>query len=528
MQTISKPFSNRVMNLAHFVDQAALRLPDSLAFVWGDEQWNWADFNARINAMAYALVNQYGVVKGDRILVQSANCNQMFESMFACFRVGAVWVPANFRGTPDDLEWMAESSGAVGLICQAEFPDHAKKIEPKVKFVISIGGSDFGQNYDDIVQSNKAKKTPLADVDYHDPCWFFYTSGTTSKPKAAVLTHGHMAFVVNNHLVDLMPNTTEQDGSIVVAPLSHGAGVHALDQVARGVASILPKETTFNPGAIWQLIEKYNVSNLFTVPTILKILIEHPDVDKYDHSSLKYVIYAGAPMYQVDQDNALDKIGAVLVQYFGMAEVTGAITVLPPRYHEKSGVQRAGTCGFPRTGMQVQIQDEHGKHLSAGETGEFCVIGPAVFKGYWNNPEANEKAFRNGWFRTGDIGHMDAQGFYYITGRESDMYISGGSNIYPREIEEKILQHPEINEVAVIGIADPKWGEVGVAICVARKNANPDDIDIAGFLKPKIASYKMPKQYYFWDELPKSGYGKITKKLVKEKFLNKINSQDGN
>ena len=519
-----EPVSQRVMNLAHFVEQAAMRHPQAMALAWGDQQWNWREMNARINAMAYALVHDFAVLKGDRIIVQSTNCNQMFESMLACFRIGAIWVPANFRGSPDDLDWMATSSGAVGLICHADFPEHAKKLQTKVNFTLAIGAADFAADYDALVSKHSGAITPLVAVDYHDPCWFFFTSGSTGKPKAVVLTHGHMAFVVTNHLADLMPATTEQDVSLVVAPLSHGAGVHALVQVARGVASILPKTSRFDPHEIWRLVEKYQVSNMFTVPTILKILIEHPAVDQVDHSSLRYVIYAGAPMYQVDQENALAKIGLVLVQYFGLGEVTGNITVLPAHLHHKSGSSQSGSCGYARTGMQVQIQDKQGAELPVGETGEICVIGPAVFKGYWNNPAANAQAFRNGWFRTGDVGHMDQQGFFYITGRESDMYISGGSNIYPREIEEKILQHADINEVAVIGIADAKWGEVGVAICVAREGVTVANLDIEEFLSGKIASYKMPKQFTFWPELPKSAYGKITKKLVKEQYF--ANSAD--
>ena len=513
------PVSTRVMNIAHFVDQAERRHGGRLAFAWGDSQWTWAELNARINAMAFALKNDFGVKKGDRILVQSANCNQLFESMIACFRIGAVWVPANFRGTPDDLDWQAESSGAIGMICHADFPEHASKCMPRMRFVISINDADSAENYDTIVDKNMGKITPLVDVDRDDPCWFFYTSGTTGKPKAAVLAHGHLAFVITNHLCDLMPGTTEQDVSIIVAPLSHGAGLHALVQIARGVASILPKAERFDADEIWHLIERYRVSNLFTVPTILKMLVEHPAVDEVDHSSLRYVIYAGAPMYRADQVYTLEKLGSVLVQYFGLGEVTGNITVLPPVNHCLDEDAREGSCGFTRTGMQIQIQDKHGEELAPGETGEFCLIGPAVFPGYWNNPEANAKAFRNGWFRTGDVGHMDEDGFYYITGRESDMYISGGSNIYPREIEEKILAHPDISEAAVLGIPDPKWGEKGVAICVLRDGARLSESEVREFMAAKIASYKLPKEVYFWDSLPKSAYGKITKKQVRETFL---------
>ena len=317
------------------------------------------------------------------------------------------------------------------------------------------------------------RKVEEASVDYNDPCWFFFTSGTTGRSKAAVLTHGQMAFVVTNHLADLMPGTTENDASLVVAPLSHGAGVHQLVQAARGVPTILLPTEKFDIAETFRLIETHKVTNIFTVPTILKMLVEHPAADKYDHSSLRYVIYAGAPMYREDQKAALQKLGGVLVQYFGLGEVTGNITVLPPALHdpEDGPHARIGTCGFERTGMQVSIQDDNGRELKPFETGEICVIGPAVFAGYYDNPEANAKAFRDGWFRTGDLGHVDAEGFVYITGRASDMYISGGSNIYPREVEEKILTHPAVGEVAVLGVPDPFWGEVGVAVCVAREGA---------------------------------------------------------
>jgi fatty-acyl-CoA synthase len=256
---------------------------------------------------------------------------------------------------------------------------------------------------------------------------------------------------------------------------------------------------------------------MFTVPTIVKLLTEHPSVDAHDHSSLRYVIYAGAPMYREDQKHALKKLGKVLVQYFGLGEVTGNITVLPPALHEETdgANARVGTCGYERTGMQVSIQDEQGTEVEPGQTGEICVCGPAVFAGYYNNPDANAKAFRNGWFRTGDLGHQDAQGFLYITGRASDMYISGGSNVYPRETEEKMLTHPAVAEVAILGVPDRTWGEVGVAVCVLRPEAKLGERELLTWLEGKVARYKLPKRVFFWDALPKSAYGKITKKDVR-------------
>ena len=509
------PVSNRVMNLSHFLTDIARRHPDRPGFLWGDQTWTWAQIESRSAAFAEALIQRFNVSKGDRIMVQSANNNQMIEAMFGCWRAGAVWVPANFRQTPEDVAFLAQSSQARGLLIGAEFAAHAAACAPHLEFVVSIGASDFAPEYESVITPFIGQSRPALGMNRDDPCWFFFTSGTTGRPKAAVLTHGQMGFVVTNHLCDLMPGSGvdwgQNDVSLVVAPLSHGAGIHLLAQVAHGIPSILPSGTKLDPAEVWALVESHRVTNLFTVPTIVKLLVEHPAVDRHDHTSLRYVIYAGAPMYRADQITALEKLGPVLVQYFGLGEVTGNITVLPRRHHS-GGEMRLGTCGFARTGMQVQVQNDQGLNCAPLETGEICVTGPAVFAGYFNNPEANAKSFRDGWFRTGDLGHVDENGFVYLTGRASDMYISGGSNIYPREIEEKILLHPAISEVAVLGVPNRKWGEVGLAVCVRR--APVEVSDLLAWLGDRLARYKMPQHVVFWDEMPKSAYGKITKKMI--------------
>jgi fatty-acyl-CoA synthase len=513
------PSSKRAMNLAQFLRQTAKRRAGEIALVWGERRWTWAELDRRVDAMAVALAAR-GIGKGDRVLVQSKNCNQMFESMFACFRLGAVWVPTNFRLTADEVAYLAKASDAAAMICGAEFPDHAaaaKQAAPSIRVTISVGAAPFGDDYDALVAEYDGPNAPEAGVERDDPCWFFFTSGTTGRPKAAVLTHGQMGFVVTNHLCDLMPATTHRDASLVVAPLSHGAGIHQLAQVARGVKTVLLGSEKFDAVEAWRLVEQWRISNMFTVPTILNMLAAHPAADTFDHSSLRYVIYAGAPMYREDQKHALKKLGKVLVQYFGLGEVTGNITVLPADLHEPEDGPHAkiGTCGYARTGMQISIHDDNGRELGAGETGEICVCGLAVFAGYYDNPEANAKAFRDGWFRTGDLGHMDAQGFLYITGRASDMYISGGSNVYPREIEEKVLAHPAVAEVAIVGVPDRIWGEAGIAVCVLRGGARLNEQELLAWLAPKVARYKLPKRVFFWAELPRSGYGKITKKLIR-------------
>lgn len=521
------PRTTRVMNLAHLLRQNARRFPDRPGFIWGETSWTWRQIDAEVSAFAAGLAAR-GIKKGDRILVHSKNTAQMFFSMFAAFRLGAVWVPTNFRLMPEEVIYLANFSGAKAFLCHGDFAEHASAIQEHASCVEFIWRLDeqakqgvFGETDVSAVLTHNAGATVAdAAVDHHDPCWFFFTSGTTGRSKAAVLTHGQMAFVITNHLCDLLPGTTEADASLVVAPLSHGAGVHQLNIVARGAPTILMPTERFDVDEAFRLIEHYRVTNMFTVPTILKMLVEHPAVDRFDHSSLRHVIYAGAPMYREDQKFALNKLGQVIVQYFGLGEVTGNITVLPAALHDPNdhANTKLGTCGFERTGMQVMIQDDSGHERAPFETGEICVVGPAVFAGYFDNPDANEKAFRNGWFRTGDLGHMDEQGFVYITGRASDMYISGGSNIYPREIEEKILTHPAVAEVAVLGVPDKLWGEVGVAVCVAREGIAITEAELAEYLGPKIPRYKMPKRLLFWDALPKSGYGKIPKRLIRDEL----------
>jgi fatty-acyl-CoA synthase len=521
------PVSRRVMNLAQFVAQSARRFPDRPALIQGERHWSWTEFDTRVSAMA-AVLADHGIGSGDRVVVQSKNSNLMLESMWACFRIGAVWVPTNFRLLPDDVAYLATASGARALLCGGEFPDHAAaviKAVPSMALVTRMGlGPLDAPDLDALMASHIGADYPAAAVEYDHPCWFISTSGTTGRPKLAVLTHGQMAFIVTNHLADLVPGTTEDDCCLVVAPLSHGAGNHGLTQVARGATTVLLPTERFDPAEVWRLVAEHRVTNMFTVPTIVKLLVEHPSVDTNDHSSLRHVVYAGAPMYRADQKRALAKLGPVLVQYFGLSEVTGCITVLPPALHVPGdgADARAGTCGIPRTGVDIQVQNpETGASLPAGETGEICVCGLAVFAGYYDNPEANAKAFRNGWFRTGDLGHQDVEGFLFITGRASDMYISGGSNVYPREIEEVLLTHPDILEVAVLGVPDQVWGETGVAVAVLRPEGTLDEAGLLAWLEGRVARYKQPRRAFFLADLPKSGYGKVTKLTIRQELMDR-------
>ena len=513
-----------VMNLGDLLTQVAQRHPNEAGFITPTRTHTWQEINRRVDAICHHL-HDLGVRPGDKLLIHSRNNLPLFESAYVAFKLGVVWVPTNYRIAPPEAAYLGKSSAASVMIYDEGFTDHVDAIaaaSPALRHVIALGKPREGElHYADLLSQSKGEAFQSVDVDRDTPLWFFYTSGTTGAPKAGTLTHGQMAFVINNHIADLMPGITYQSRSLVVAPLSHGAGIHALVNTARGAASVLPSGERLDPEEAWKLIAQHKVDNMFTVPTIVKMLTEHESVDQYDHSSLRYVIYAGAPMYRTDQKHALKKLGKVLVQYYGLGEVTGNITVLPPALHdeddEKFGL--VGSCGYPRTGIEVGILDEEGHRLAAHATGEVCVRGQAVMAGYDNNPEANEKAFKFDWFHTGDLGHLDERGFLYITGRASDMYISGGSNVYPREIEETLLTHPAVHEVAVLGLDDPKWGEVGVAVVVRKPGQEVTDEALLKFLDGKLARYKWPRRFVYWDALPKSAYGKITKKDVKQRLI---------
>jgi acyl-CoA synthetase (AMP-forming)/AMP-acid ligase II len=507
-----------VMNLGRLLSDTARRLPERTALVWRDASWTWAELDGRVNALVAAL-KVAGIAKGDRILVQSRNSNQLFESLWAAWKLGAVWVPTNFRLTPPEVAYMARQCGARVVIYEDAFPDHADaaRAAADVDLVVAIGRPRPGErSYEDLVEEGAGAGPFDAEVGYDDPCWFFYTSGTTGRPKGAVLTHGQMAFVINNHLADLMPGTGPDDASLVVAPLSHGAGAHALPQVARGAKSVLMPSEKLDEAEAWRLVEAHCITNIFTVPTILTRLVRHPAVDRHDHSTLRYVIYAGAPMYRTDQKLALEKLGPVIAQYYGLGEVTGNITVLPRELHSlDDAAMPVGSCGHARTGMEIAIKTPDGRRLGPLEQGEICVRGPAVFVGYHDNPEANAKALKDGWFHTGDLGHLDQRGFLTLTGRASDMYISGGANVYPREAEEVLLTHPAVAEVAVLGVPDPTWGESGVAVVVPADGESASQGELLAYLDGKLAKYKWPRRVVFWDELPKSGYGKVPKHLIR-------------
>jgi acyl-CoA synthetase (AMP-forming)/AMP-acid ligase II len=324
-----------------------------------------------------------------------------------------------------------------------------------------------------------------------------------------------------NFFADMTPLGRE-DVILHAAPLSHGSGLYSIPNVAKGAANIILKSKSFDPKVVFETIQGRKVTNMFMAPAMIKRLITSPEIDKYDLSSLKCVHYGGAPIYVEDLKAAVKKLGQVFVQLFGQAESPMTISYLRKEEHLLDGseeqMKRLTSAGIPRTDVEVKIFDEKDRELPPGKMGEIVVRGEVVMRGYWRNPQATSDTLRGGWLHTGDLGVMDERSYIYLLDRAKDMIISGGENIYSREIEDVILMHPAVHEVAVIGVPDETWGEAIKAIVALKEGQKATEEEIISFCKRHLASYKKPKSIEFVDAIPKNPYGKVLKRELREKY----------
>ncbi|UVI36281.1 AMP-binding protein [Brevibacterium spongiae] len=516
------PTPRRGVNVSHFLTQTARRLPDRLAVVDDDhgQRWTWAELDTRAEALAAALQSG-GVGRRDTVLLVSANHAEVIQSFWGILRSGGVIAPPNAALSTEELLGISAEVAPAAVIADRAHSDFVSAFQAE-----SFTGPVFwiGELPTSTEAADPTEAAVDSTVDEDDPCWYFFTSGSTGRPKAATFTHRHLGAVLMNHRCDLFPNEDETGASLVLAPLSHGAGIHMLGQVFGGTPSIIHPGGRPSVESLWPAIDAYGITNAFTVPTILnRIAAGYPEGRGPEDHTLERVIYAGAPMLAADQTRALERLGPCLVQYFGLAEVTGAITILRPEDHgiipvDDSGI---GTCGRARTGVEIVIVDETGTQRPAGVQGEVCVAGPTVCAGYLGRPDANAESFAGGVFHTGDVGYLDEAGYLFLTGRKSDMYISGGSNVYPREIEELLLTDTEVAQAVVVGVPDPQWGEIGVAV-IERAKAPTEGDDLAERLtalcKAGLAKYKVPKEIHFVETMPVTAYGKLARKELKAEY----------
>ncbi len=512
------------MNLSMLLTKTARIFADKPALVHGDRQFTYAQFNARANRLANAL-RRLGLEPGQNVAILQYNYPETYESLFACFKCGMGAVPINFRLHPKEFAFVIDHSEAKVVILSSEFNESILQVRdriPGVQHLITLDSAE-GElvDYAALIEG-EAGEFIDAEVSPDDLAWLFYTSGTTGMPKGAMLTHRNLLAMTMNFYADIAPGFSPNDVVLHAAPLSHGSGLYGLPNIGKGATNVMLPSKSFEPELVFQTIETHRVTNMFAAPTMIKMLIDHPAADRYDLSSLRSLNYGGAPMLVEDLKKAMGKLGPCLVQLFGQGESPMTISYLPHWAHKPSGsaeeIKRLASAGFARTDVEVQIFDESDNPLPTGQIGEIVTRSDLVMKGYWKNPEATAATIKNGWLHTGDVGYLDNSGYLFIMDRSKDMIISGGENIYPREIEEVLVRHPAVREVSVIGVPDPKWGEAIKAVVSLNPSACATEKDLIDFCRDNIAGYKKPKTVDFVDQLPKSNYGKILKRELREAY----------
>jgi acyl-CoA synthetase (AMP-forming)/AMP-acid ligase II len=510
------------MNVGTLLSKAARTFPERLAIAQGEREILYAEADRRINRLANAFAD-LGLRKGAHVAILLPNCTEFLEALFACFKAGIAAVPVNFRLHPKECGFILDNSESAAVILGSDFRDslYALKDEmPLVKHFICVDEPATGMlAYESLIRS-QPEAFADTEVERDDLAWLFYTSGTTGMPKGAMLTHHNLITMTMNFFADVTPLGPD-DAVLHAAPLSHGSGLYSIPNVAKGAANVILETRSFDPETVLRTIERRRVTNLFVAPTMIKRLVTHPKIKAYDLSSLKCVHYGGAPIHVEDLKEMVKVMGQVFVQIYGQAESPMTISYLRKEEHvvdaSEQELKRLISAGIPRTDVEVRIFDEKDEQLPYGTLGEIVVRGEVVMKGYWKNPEVTEKALRNGWLHTGDLGVMDENGYIYILDRAKDMIISGGENIYSREIEDVILKHPAVFELAVIGVPDAQWGEAIKALVVLKEGHSATEEEIIAFCKEHLASYKKPKSVEFLEELPKSAYGKILKRELRDK-----------
>ena len=495
------------MNLAALLFDVARRLPEQPAVSDDRHSWNYAEFAERAARLAGGL-RAKGLMPGDRVLLALENCGEFFELLFGCWAAGLCAVPANARLHPREVEYIAGDSGARLLVATPGLADALGSLAGSpdgIDAVISTGTAE----YDALLKAEPIHPEPgSAD----DRAWLFYTSGTTGRPKGAVLSHRNLLFMSQCYYADIDP-LDARDTHLLAAPVSHGAGLYALPFVLEGAHQVVLPH--FDVDAILEAIRRHPRLSLFAAPTMLTRLAHAPQVQGADLANLKTIYYGGGPMYVADLEKALGLFGPRLYQLYGQGESPMTITGLNQRMHADNAHprwhERLGSCSVPRTGVLVKVVDDDDREVPQGDIGEVVTASDCVMQGYWQNPAANAETLRGGWLHTGDLGSIDADGFLTLRDRSKDMIISGGSNIYPREIEEVLLRHQGVVEAAVVGHPHPDWGEEVVAFIVAKPGAAVEREALDRLCLDSIARFKRPRHYRFVDSLPKNNYGKVLK-----------------
>jgi acyl-CoA synthetase (AMP-forming)/AMP-acid ligase II len=513
---LSGPAARVPQTLADMLDNNAWKYPDETAFVWGEKRVTHAVHHVRASRLANAL-NRLGMRRQDRVGILSQNSLEFQEVYSACEISGFICATVNWRLAMPEMVYIVNDGAPKVLVFEPAYAEAVLAMRPHLKTVehfVCIGGKatpdlNFALDYEELLESGDASGVPFRPTP-DDIAFLIYTSGTTGRPKGVMLGQGGQ--VAAAEILGSDQRNSPADRLLIMMPLFHiGAKIIQLAQHWR--AGTVVVQRGFDPRAVVECIARERITVTHMAPTMIQTLLESSDVTRADLSSLRMIVYAAAPMPVPVLKQGLKLLGPVFQQQFGQTEGIG--TTLLAHQHRPNGSDRdreiLTSVGQPSPRVGVRIVDDHGDDLPAGEVGEILLTSPGVMKGYWNNTAATIDTLRDGWVHTGDMGRLDHEGYLYLVDRKKDMIISGGENIYSREVEEAVVTHDAVSEVAVIGVPDEKWGEAVMAVVVLRQGAQATADEIVEHCRALIASYKKPRHVVFASEIAKLPSGKIDK-----------------
>jgi len=519
------------LNTTEFLTIANAIVPDRTAIVFEGKRFTFNDLNERSNRLANALSGQ-GIKKGDRVAILQVNCNEYVEAYYATAKLGAIFVPLNFRAKQHELTHMLKHSESQVILCGKRYVDMVKdmgKELPLLKHFICVeGGADGMLDYDKLL-SEASPDDVFTDVNEEDVTILMYTAGTTGLPKGVPLQHKSFTVYMLENVQPVDPDIEETN--LLTMPLYHVAGIQAMLAATYGGRAIAIMRQ-FDTDEWLETVQKEKANRAMLVPTMLKRIVDHQDFKKYDLSSLRVITYGAAPMPFEVIKKAIELFpGVNFINAFGQTETASTITTLGPADHIIEGTEEekekklrrlTSSIGRPMPDVEIKIVGEDGSKMPPGEVGEIVAKGPRVMGGYWKDAEKTAKTLtKDGWLRTGDMGYMDEDGYIFLAGRGDDLIIRGGENISPEEVENAIYTHPAVDEVAVIGVPDPEWGQEVMAVLVLKKGAKATAEEISEHCREKLASFKRPTYVEFIDELPRTSTGKILKRVLREKYAKK-------
>jgi fatty-acyl-CoA synthase len=482
-----------------WIDTHAARTPDKPALRWQGADISYAELARRIEKMAAALAYDHGVRPGDRIAILAYNGPHYLELLFAAARLGAIVVTLNWRLAPPEYGYILEHSGAKLIVCDPEFTAAVDNLGLSLKRI----GIDFA--------AGGTEPAAPRDGRADDPVLLVYTSGTTGRPKGAL--HAQATLAANARLGVDAHDMTASDRILTFLPMFHVGGLNNQTLPALSVGATVVVQPRFSPDAALAAIADERPTITLLVPAVMKALIEHPGWAAADLSSLRFAM-AGSSVVPVELIRAFHRRGVPVGQIYGSTE-TGPVSIVLKR---GDALRKEGSCGLPALDTSARVIDASGHDVPPGRSGEILLKAPNLMRGYWRDPQATEEAFTEGWFRTGDIGHRDEDGFYWVDERKKDMIISGGENIYPAELEAVLEVCPSIAEAAIISRADEKWGEVPVAVVVKRAGAILTEAEVLALFAGRLARFKHPRGVVFTDALPRNAMGKVLRYQLRERY----------